>query len=397
MRLLLVHRYFWPDTPPYASMLRTIAEGAAQAGHEVTVLTAQPSYGGSHLHERAPSEEEIGGVRVKRVRLLSERKTQMGRRAANLALFAAQVFVSAARRGRQDVVMAATTPPILVALAAMLGARIGGARFVYHMQDIYPEVLAPAEQGRFHRLLRRIDSVTTANADRVVVLSRDMATTLSARRGGRPTTHTINNFLPDRAHSEEASDQPDTTRFRGDSFQVVFAGNLGRFQGLDVAIAAVKQSISSGVECHLVLLGDGVASDELKVQAGDLLDDRIFFPGRVSQGAAEAVVADSDLALVTLQRGLIRAAYPSKTMTYLASGTRVLAAVESDSELAEMIVENGLGSACTLDADEMATAIERLASQPAEHSDRVRRFAEETASAEARVADWLELFEGLAR
>ena len=41
---LAVHRYYWPDTPPYASMLRTIAAEWTGAGHPVDVLTSQPSY-----------------------------------------------------------------------------------------------------------------------------------------------------------------------------------------------------------------------------------------------------------------------------------------------------------------------------------------------------------------
>ncbi len=393
MKVVLVHRYFWPDTPPYASMLRTIAEGLSSAGHEVTVLTAQPSYGGSHLHESAPPEEMLGAVRVRRLRLFPEQKSQMARRAINLALFAAQVFWTTARRGRQDAVMAATTPPILVAFAALLGARFSGARFVYHMQDIYPEVLAKPEQGVLARVSRRIDAVTTGHADRVVVLSRDMASTVHSRPGSAPTTTVINNFLPDREHGETGIEIE--TEFRPGSFQIVFAGNLGRFQGLDVALSAVKAALDAGVECHLVLLGDGVAKPDLEAQAAELLNDRVFLPGRVSQAQAEAVVAASDLALVTLQPGLIRAAYPSKTMTYLSTGTRVLAAVEPDSELAETIIQNDVGDACRLEAEEMAAAIIDLASRPEPPNARAQQLAMELASADARIADWINLFEGL--
>ena len=35
-RVLLVHRYFWPDTPPYAAMLREIGRALVDAGHSVT-------------------------------------------------------------------------------------------------------------------------------------------------------------------------------------------------------------------------------------------------------------------------------------------------------------------------------------------------------------------------
>ena len=141
MKILLVHRYFWPDSPPYASILRTVGEHLAESGHSVEVFTAQPSYGGSDLHEKAPNSESLNGVQISRAPLLKESKSKPVGRLLNLVLFAAQVFLKVAR-GDFDAVMAATTPPVFVAFAARCGAKLKGAKFVYHMQDIYPEVLA---------------------------------------------------------------------------------------------------------------------------------------------------------------------------------------------------------------------------------------------------------------
>ena len=58
--IVLVHRYFSPDTPPYASILRDIAERLGQDGHRVTVLTCQPSYNRAVV-ARAPARERLAG------------------------------------------------------------------------------------------------------------------------------------------------------------------------------------------------------------------------------------------------------------------------------------------------------------------------------------------------
>ena len=397
MNLLLIHRYFWPDTPPYASMLRSIAESAADSGHDVEVFTAQPSYGGTHLHDPAPSAEIVSSVRVVRAGLLAERKDQTLRRGVNLVLFAARAFFQILRNRQVDVVMAATTPPILVSLASMAGARLIGARYVYHMQDIYPEVITDGSQSGVSKLLRRIDSVTTGSADRVVVLSEDMAHTVRSRPGAEPKVAIINNFLPDASHAD-TYDSPTAGRTRfapSDSLQVVFAGNLGRFQGLEQVVEAFHVLAREDIPCHLVLLGSGVAEDSLRSAAGDLLDVSVFMPGRVSQGEAEAIVAASDLALVTLQPGLIRAAYPSKTMTYLAVGTPVLAAVEPDSELATMLRDENIGASCDLDSIQIASAIRTFASSTRPESTEVIRVAEMFASRSVRCEQWDDLFEEL--
>ena len=56
--IVLIHRYFHPDTPPYAAILREIALSLGAAGHRVTVLTCQPSYNRSVV-SRAPAREQL--------------------------------------------------------------------------------------------------------------------------------------------------------------------------------------------------------------------------------------------------------------------------------------------------------------------------------------------------
>lgn len=370
-------------------MLRTIAEHLAEEGHEVDVFTAQPSYGGSDQHAKRAKVESLGAVDVSRAVLLVEQKSQMGRRALNLALFAGQLFAHVVRRRDYDVVMAATTPPIFVALTARIASRSIGANFVYHMQDIYPEVLA-ANQGTplgvLHRALRRIDAWTTKRADRVVVLSRDMVDTLSERH---PTAHVrvVNNFLPDRSHSDEEVTLGQT-RWKDASFQVVFAGNLGNFQGLDAVVDAFHLLQSIETPIHLVLLGSGAAEESLRSQAREMLGETVFFPGRVSQAEAEAVVAASDLALVTLNSGVIGAAFPSKTMTYLSCGTPVLAAVERASELAELLDDNGVGASCELTPAALSEAMSELATSMSISPDAVIAVADSYASPASRLPQW---------
>ena len=44
MKILFVYRHFWPDSPPYASMLRTISRHLVEQGHTVEVWTEMPTY-----------------------------------------------------------------------------------------------------------------------------------------------------------------------------------------------------------------------------------------------------------------------------------------------------------------------------------------------------------------
>ncbi|MEL7430004.1 MAG: hypothetical protein AAFN43_08380, partial [Pseudomonadota bacterium] len=67
MRIVILYRYFWPDAPPYATMLKTIAEGLTKDGHEITVLCGQPSYGAGKDLPHQPARENLHiGVDVRR-------------------------------------------------------------------------------------------------------------------------------------------------------------------------------------------------------------------------------------------------------------------------------------------------------------------------------------------
>lgn len=333
--LVLVHRYFWPDAPPYASMLREIAKHLASSGFRVTVLTAQPSYGDSRSYARAPGRETVDGIEVRRLSLLAERKDQTARRVLNLGGFATQVASTILRLDRPDIVMGATTPPMFVAKAAGRAARMRRASFVYHNQDIYPEVLGPpfgGWRGRLTATARRLDTQTGRNASRVVVLSDDMADSWRARGLPSEQLHIINNF-----DTSTAEELPQVRAKAAGARRLVFAGNVGRFQDVPGLIQAVNECPHANIE--LVVVGDGA---ELQ-RCVDLAGPRVHFAGRTSPDEALAWVATADAAVVSLEPGLYRYVYPSKTFTYLRAGAPLLVRVEAESELASTVRSKRLG------------------------------------------------------
>lgn len=234
MRILLIHRYFWPDAPPYASMLRTIGARLVEDGHDVSVLSTQPSYNATTVSQRCPASEHVDGMRVRRVPLLPDPGRGRVMRAVNAVIFLARVFWHVVRRS-DDLVMFSTMPPVALGLVVRAALALSGraGRYVYHCQDIHPEAAHIADLvrlGPWYRWLRRIDTATCQRAAGVVVLSDDMRDTIVARGVDADRVHVLNNFSlidPGSAAPPPASRLP--SRDTAD-FVVVFAGNLGRFQ-----------------------------------------------------------------------------------------------------------------------------------------------------------------------
>lgn len=363
MKILLTHRFFWPDTAPYAVMLRAIGDALAEAGHDVHVLSSMPSYRSDTRPTDTPRRETLGALDVRRIRVFADEKRNPLRRVANVVLYCWALFVTVLRL-RPDVVTASTFPPVVAARSASLAARLVGAKFVYHMQDIHPEVSVYSGgrlgRGLPMRLLRWLDNQTLYRAHAIVTLSPDMAETLRSRRLGDLPIHVINNPPID---AEETIAPPAELQKAVGTVRVIFAGNLGRFQNLPLLAEGVAQCFDAHPELELMFLGDGVVLPELKARWGDHAQVR-FVPFMPFAQARE-IISGSDIGLVSLSPNIYRVAYPSKISTYLDLGLRILALVEPESQMARDLEQRGTGAvprAATPEA--IAAALETLLVAP---------------------------------
>ena len=207
----------------------------------MTVYSAQPSY---HAEPRKPepAREEMDGFTVIRADIHAENKKSPLLRGYNLVSYAAGLRRHILTTGKYDVVMASTFPPIAAGFVAAAAARRIGARFIYHCMDLHPEVSLYSgrlSNGFLFNRLQFLDSRICRRADALVVLSEDMAETLRSRPGNAGLSpEIINNFSLD---DFAATPTGDTPKLPEDKFTILFAGNIGRFQGLDTVVAAAHR------------------------------------------------------------------------------------------------------------------------------------------------------------
>lgn len=395
LRVLAIHRYYWPDTPPYASMLRCIVNQWVEDGHEVDVLSSQPSYKVGIENIRQPSVSQVDGATVVRLSLPSESGRPVVR-IFNALRLGCRVLWQAVIRQRYDVIMVSTAPPVIAGWFVALAARLTGARFIYHCMDIHPEIgriSGEFRNSKVYSLLSKMDRWTCLQANPVVVLSDDMALALSTRNLSRPPeTLVINNFsLP----SEKGGVERLPFHWPEEPFVLLFAGNIGRFQGLEVLVQAMAKLVDRE-DIHLLMMGEGAEKEKLASQAKKT-GARITFVGHHSVAVAKAAMQKASAGFVSLVPELYKYAYPSKTMTYLEQGCPVLVSVEDGSCLANDIVNNHVGlSVQNGDADRLADVIREFASNPKE-LEKMKSNALELASAvfsqEAVIAKWSSLLQ----
>jgi len=362
MRITIVYRYFLPDTPPYASMLKSIASWLVDEGHSVRVITAQPAYKPEAKIPRQPSYEVIDGIEVFRLPLMKE-KGKSWRKLINSGFFISLSALQILFGRKTDLVWTATMPPVLQALTIMIAGKVRGAEMLYHMQDIHPEISVASnlmKPGLVTRAMRYLDRYTLRKARQVVLLSEDMREAIVSRGIAAEKVRVVRNFslgIEGRKDRVVATSPKNSERIR-----FVFAGNIGRFQNLEALVEAFAKLPKNEVE--LIFVGDGKAKEALKKKARECDASHVVFYDHMSSEAVFDLMCECHVGVISLLPNLYKYAFPSKLLTYMAANLPVLALIEDESALAKLLRDNTIGVSIPWDRtdEELVQAILSAAS-----------------------------------
>lgn len=339
--ILLIHRYFLPDTPPYATMLSYIAEHIAK-NHNVSVLSTQPSYKHDVAIEKQLAKEIRNGYEIQRLNVPKENRTKISTRLIATVVYLAKVFFAILKR-KPDIVMVSTAPAVLSGFIVSLAARITKSDFYYHCQDIHPEIAALSGQvkGRFiFKILKYLDVSSCKCAKKIIVISDDMRNSLVERGICSEKIHVIGNFaIGQSANNHDVSKRSYLSTAH---FNILFAGNIGRFQALDRLVELAKSCQHEG-KIRFTIMGSGTYLESIKQKvASGGLKNVIFLPHQPID-VARSIMREAQLCVVSLNEEIYKYAYPSKTLTYLAESRPLLAIVEEQSQLARIIKSERIG------------------------------------------------------
>jgi colanic acid biosynthesis glycosyl transferase WcaI len=178
---------------------------------------------------------------------------------------------------------------------------------------------------------------------------------------------------------------------------VMYAGNVGFSQSLDLVIDAAREFRTRRPDVVFVINGGGSARPDLERAAAGL--DNLRFIDMQPIDRLPEVLAAADIHVVPLRTGLAWSSVPSKLYSILAAGRPLVASVDEGTEVARTVERAGAG--LTVPPDDPAAfraALERLLDDPGSRermgaSGRV--FVEGWASPAAVAAQYEELFSEL--
>ncbi len=343
MHVCFFNRSYWPDVSATGQLLTELAEDLVRVhGWDVTVVAGYPLRSDASL---ASSEWRHGVQIVRASGTTLDPQPFIGRATNYMSYFASAVVKGLAIR-KPDVVVALTDPPI-IGLAALAAASKAHAPFVFLCEDIFPEVATLLED--FHSdavngALTQVNQFLVRKATRIVALGETMKRRLVEGKGADPLKVTvIHNWADCRVVAPGPRDNP-FARQHGlvDRFVVLHAGNIGLSQDLDIVLHAAGQ-LRDRPDVVFVFIGEGAKKKDLQDMAAHRdLRNVMFLPFQPRETMDQSY-ATADVSLVSLKRGLAGVIVPSKIYNVLASGRPCIAAVEQDSEVADIINRHDCG------------------------------------------------------
>lgn len=399
LRVLILTQWFDPE-PTFKGL--AFARELVRQGFEVSVLTGFPNYPSGKLYpgyRLCPLlRQSIDGVRIYRVPLFPSHDRSIFHRALNYASFAASALIAGLLVARHADVLYVYHPPLSVGVSGALIALMHRRPFVYDIQDMWPDTLRATGMVSNERALAVIAATCRwvyRRAALITVLSPGFKRLLMERGVPEAKIEVVLNWADESALGAATAALPST--FPGPNrFRVVFAGNMGAAQALDVVLDAARVLQSRGSRVAFVFLGGGVDVDRLRARAEALALGNVAFLPPVPMTEVGVYLAAADALLVHLRDDpLFRVTIPSKTQAYMAVGRPILLAVRGDA--AALIEECGGGiTVAPGDPESLAAAADALAALPAERlaemGRRARAYYEAHLSIEHGVARFGQMF-----
>lgn len=376
MRILLLPAYFYPEgvASPYISRNRN--QRFADEGWEMVVYTPTPCRGISE-EEKTEYRKKThrfdlmldGKMRVHRFPLPVEKKSA-GRRAfryflQNLKQFKQAVFSKDAKAC--NLMLIASTPPTQGAMAALI-KKVKKIPLVYNLQDVFPDSLVAAGMTHKGSLLwkigRKIEDFTYRNADKIIVISEDFKRNIMAKGVPESKIEVIYNWVDaDAVYPVSKEDNPLFAEFglSRDGFTVVYAGNLGNAQNLDIILSAAYML----PQIQFVIFGNGGQEEEIRDRiVADSLSNVYLFPLQPMERVSY-VYSLGDVCVVSCKAGLGGSAMPSKTWSIMSCGRPVIASFD-EGELKRILEDNDCGVFTHAgNVQEFVEAIRKLYDNPA--------------------------------
>lgn len=345
--LLIYAHYYYPDVASTGQILTELAEGLNDTFH-TTVICTVPSYTGKisqYYRKHKYYYENINGVDVLRIRVPEFRKSFALSRIFNILSYFFSAVFATFRVEHQDYIFTISQPPILGGMLGVIGKHIKKAKLIYNIQDFNPEQVMAVDfthNKLVLSIMMLLDKYSCQQANKVIIVGRDMIETLQKRFQKMVPYAYINNWINEKEIYPLPEDNARVLKFKRkygleNKFVIMYSGNIGLYYDL-LNILKTIEKFKETEDVIFAFIGEGSVLEELRTyKEAHHLSNVVFIPYQSKSELIYSLNA-GDVHFVVNAKGIKGVSVPSKLYGVMAVGKPVLGIMEEGAE-ARLIVE----------------------------------------------------------
>ena len=326
---ILIHSIvFSPDGVSTAYLYNDIALGFKNAGYEVVVLTTTPHY---NLIETALQkqllnkklfglfyESDFDGIRVIHVPLKKYKSTII--RILSFIYWHFLSLIIGLSIKKVDFILS-PSPPLSIGLISMLIAKKNKAKFIYNVQEIYPDLLiknGALKSNIIIKSLKCLEKYVYNHASAVITIDQKFYDQIVDRFNEKDKLKIVPNFVDTELYKPISKEVELPNPFKKDPHKVrlLYAGNIGFYQDWEPILFAAKKLRDTNIEFWII--GEGVKKEYLikEVEKHNLTNIKVL-PYQ-DRELMPLINSFADIHFISINKEMEQEGFPSKVYTIMA-------------------------------------------------------------------------------
>ena len=362
--ILIVSQYFYPEQ----FRINDIASEWVKKGYKVTVLTGIPNYPQGKFYKGynwfKKRKEIWNGIDIIRIPLFARGKTFIGMVLNYLSFIISGWFWKNFTKVKADLVFTFEVSPMTQALVGVWYSKRRKIPHYIYVQDLWPENVEIVTGIHSKLIINPISKMVNyiyKHSDKIFATSPSFVTEIQKRT---PDEKDKVLYWPQYAEDFYVPMEKHETFevLNNGKTNVVFTGNIGQAQGLDLLPKTARILKEKGVaDINFVIVGDGRYKKQLldDIEQNNVADMFTMIDRQPPEKIPELLSA-CDIAFISfMDNSLFSMTIPAKLQSYMACGKAIIAAATGETERIICEAECGICSKIG-DADALAEGIVEL-------------------------------------
>lgn len=327
--ILLISQYFTPDITAAAFRIEDLYNALKESGHNVKVITTYPQ---KTVLEEVEELDDIIRIAIKQV----NKKNMLSYLLNFFGFMFASIYYSLfkIKNNKFDYIIV-TSPPLFVALGGMIISKILRSKLIVDIRDIWPDSAVAAKmissKSLFYKISKVLERQIYKSAYKITCVSKPMKMYIQ-NEIRNAHVEILYNGITD--YDLKKEDDSNTSKEKDlNKNTIIYAGNIGSVQGLDIIYKVNKLLIKEGLDksFEFILIGDGIERLALENKVKTEKMENITFTGPKLKKDVISSLEKADALFLNLKSDpTLEKTIPSKLFDYLINNRPIICGIKGE-------------------------------------------------------------------